>query len=203
MDSKLYTSNEENTKSVFIVISKTGTFPSRVIKMWTKEPYAHTSIALDINLNEMYSFARKKLKNPFNCGFISEDITTGVFGRDKETMCRIARLKVTESQYKIIIKELDKFKRNKTLYRYNYIGIFGVTINKAVEREFNYFCSQFVYHVLSKAGVKIFTKKPGLVRPEDFRTSPYLELIYEGRLNEYRDYLKEMRETVDISNSWK
>ena len=52
------------------MVSKTSTWPSNVIKMWTKQPYAHTSLALDIELNEMYSFARKKVRNPFDCGFI-------------------------------------------------------------------------------------------------------------------------------------
>lgn len=182
--------NNERTKSVYIVISKTSTLPSNVIKMWTKEPYAHTSLALDIELNEMYSFARKKLKNPFNCGFISEDITTGVFGRDVNTVCRVSRLKITPNQLKKLRKVLEKFKKNKNSYRYNYLGIFGVMIDKAVEREYNYFCSQFVYYVLEKSGVRMFNKKPGLVRPEDFRLWDELEVVYEGKLNEYRDYLK-------------
>lgn len=179
----------EQRRCVYIMVSKTSTLPSHVIKMWTREPYAHTSLAMDIELNEMYSFARKKLKNPFNCGFISEDITTGVFGRDKGTRCRIMRLWVTDSQHKKINKTLEKFKENKSFYRYNYLGIFGVVFNKAVEREYNYFCSQFVYYVLTKAGIKLFDKKPGLVRPEDFRTCRELELIYEGRLCNYREFL--------------
>ena len=37
----------------------------------------------------------------------------------------------------------------------------------------------------------MFEKKPGLVRPEDFRIWDELEVIYEGKLNEYRDYLEE------------
>jgi hypothetical protein len=63
-------------------------------------------------------------------------------------------------------------------------------INKPVEREYNYFCSQFVYYVLSKAGVKLFDKKPGLARPEDFRVWDEPEVIYEGKLNEYRAFLE-------------
>ncbi len=176
-------------KCVYVMVSKTSTIPSQMIKMWTREPYAHTSLALDIELNEMYSFARKKLRNPFNCGFITEDITTGVFGRDVGTTCRIMRVWVTEAQLDKINKILKKFKDNKNYYKYNYIGIFGVMINKPVEREYNYFCSQFVYYVLSKAGVKLFDKKPGLARPEDFRIWKEPELIYEGKLNEYRDFL--------------
>lgn len=177
-------------KCVYIMISKTSTLPSNVIKMWTKQPYAHTSLAMDIELNEMYSFARKRLRNPFNCGFISEDITSGVFGRDINTKCRIGRLWVTSAQHKKIIRILEKFKKDKSFYKYNYIGIVGIMFNKAVERKYNYFCSQFVYYVLQKAGVDVFEKKPGLVRPEDFRVWKDLEIIYEGKLIDYRDYLE-------------
>lgn len=183
--------NTVKSKCIYIMVSKTSTLPSNVIKMWTREPYAHTSLALDIELNEMYSFARKRLKNPFDCGFISEDITSGVFGRDVDTTCRIVRLWITQNQYRKLNKTLDKFKTDKAFYHYNYIGIFGIMFGKAVERKYNYFCSQFVYYVLHKAGVELFDKKPGLVRPEDFRVWDVPEPIYEGKLNKYRDYLKE------------
>ncbi len=183
--------NTEETKCVYILVSKTATLPSNIIKQWTKEPYAHTSLAMDIELNEMYSFARKRLRNPFDCGFITEDITKGVFGRDTETTCRVARLWITSKQHKKLIKILDKFKADKDLYKYNYLGIVGVVFNKSVERKYNYFCSQFVYHTLDKAGVDMFDKKSGLVRPEDFRIWDKLELVYEGKLNQYRNYLND------------
>ncbi len=92
-------------------------------------------------------------------------------------------------QYKKLIKNLNKFKENKAAYKYNYLGIFGVMFNKAVERKYNYFCSEFVFYILQKSGVKMFNKKPGLVRPEDFRTWNELEVIYEGKLNKYREFL--------------
>ncbi len=183
--------NTERSKCVYICLSKTSTFPSKVIKMWTKEPYAHTSLAMDIELNEMYSFARKYLHNPFYCGLIKEDITTGVFGRDVDTECVIKRLWVTPNEHKRIVRILEKFWKEHNLYGYNYIGIFGVVFNRAVERRYNYFCSQFVYTVLDQAGVPLFGKKAGLVRPEDFRIWDEPEVVYEGKLNQYRKYLEE------------
>lgn len=180
----------DENKKVYILISKTSTVPSNIIKMWTKEPYAHTSLALDIELNEMYSFARKGMINPFNCGFIAEDITKGIFGRDVNTKCVVFELDVTDLQHESILLQLDQFKSNAEKYRYNYWGIFGVTRNKAIEREYNYFCSQFVASVLKKAGVDILDKEPGLVRPEDFRKCEKLKVIYKGYLVNYRDYLK-------------
>ncbi len=181
---------EEENYSIYIVLSKTQTLPSNVIRMWTREPYAHTSLALDIELNEIYSFARKRLNNPFDCGFISEDITSGVFGRDLETTCRVGRLRVTKQQYEKIQMVLDSFKQEKSRYHYNYLGILGVMCHWSVERRYNYFCSQFVSTVLRKAGVQLLDKKPGLTCPRDFRTCRKLELVYEGKLRNYRNFLK-------------
>ncbi len=161
-----------------------------MIKLWTKTPYVHTSLALDINLNEMYSFARKKLHNPFRCGFIEEDITKGVFGRDVGTKCLVQRLRITEEQYQKLLHELQQFKDNKEKYHYNYLGIVGCMCHKAVEREYNYFCSQFVYKILQSSGVKMFMKKPGLCEPEDFRTWKKPEQVYEGKLIHYRNFIR-------------
>ena len=138
----------------------------------------------------MYSFARKHLHNPFDCGFINEDITTGVFGRDVHTTCRIGRLRVTKEQYEKIMEILEQFKSEKAFYRYNYLGILGVMCRRSVERRYNYFCSQFVSYVLRKAGIPLITKKPGLTCPRDFRMCEGLEVIYEGKLRNYRNYLK-------------
>lgn len=195
--------NTEKNKSVYILLSKTQTLPSQVIKMWTKEPYAHTSLAMDIELNEMYSFARKRVRNPFNCGFISEDITKGIFARDVDTMCMVGRLRVTSVQYKKIVKILEHFKKDRSFYRYNYIGIFGVVFGRAIERKYNFFCSQFVFYVLKNAGVEVFDKKPGLVRPEDFRVWDQLEMIYEGRLTSYRDHLASLEEEISMQKEKK
>lgn len=184
-------------RSVYILISKTSTMPSYFIKKWTKEPYAHTSLALDIELREMYSFARKGMHNPFNCGFISEDIESGIFGRDVKTRCVVFELPVTVEQREKIIEELNKFKVYPEKYKYNYKGIFGVMINKAVERKYNYFCSQFVATVLKRAGVDILDKEPGLARPEDFRRCTKLNVIYKGLLTNYREYLEKYSGHLD------
>ena len=108
--------SELENRKLYILISKTHTVPARIIKFWTKEPYAHASNALDLELREMYSFARKGIYNPFNCGFIIEDIDTGIFGRDVETSCVVL-------QYRHVLQELAAFEANAALYRYNFWGL--------------------------------------------------------------------------------
>lgn len=191
---------ERKAKKIYILISKTHTFPSRIIKFWTKEPYAHASIALDLELREMYSFARKGIYNPFNCGFILEDINNGIFGRDIDTRCIVLELPIMESQYRRVVDELAKFKANSDKYRYNYWGLYGVIRNKAIEREYNYFCSQFVASVLKRSGIQVLDKEPGLVRPDDFRKCGAFKVIYKGLLRRYREYLW-THEMIEVFNN--
>ena len=68
-------------------------------------------------------------------------------------------------------------------------GLYGVVRNKAIERKYNYFCSQFVASVLERSGIHILDKQPGLVRPDDFRKSSNVKVIYKGLLRRYREYL--------------
>lgn len=174
------------TRSIYIVLSQTGTCPSRLIRFYTREPYAHTSIALDPELNEMYSYARRGLYNPLNAGFVEEHIDSGIFGRCKNTRCSVFELKISEEQYSRLRKQIDLFKENRDLCSYNFLGILGAIFHIPVDREFTYFCSQFVAELLKRSDVRILNKNSALVRPMDFRTNPYLTRVYTGPLSAYR-----------------
>lgn len=52
---------EVKTKKIYIILTYSGTILSRLIKVYTREKYCHVSVALDENLNEMYSFGRLNL----------------------------------------------------------------------------------------------------------------------------------------------
>lgn len=183
-----YKPYEQKNRTIYIVLTQTKTYPARAIKLYTKEPFAHASIAFDENLEEMYSFARRGKYNPFNAGFIREYIDCGVFGRFKSTRCSIYRLYITERQYQNLRKEIDIFVRNKNSYSYNYLGLIAAAFNIPVRSKSRYFCSQFVAYVLEKSGINIFSKSYALVKPRDIRTNPYLIPVYEGMLSQYRLY---------------
>lgn len=75
-------------KKIYIVLTHTGTVLSRMIKMYTKGNFSHISIALDKELNQMYSFGRLNPYNPFWAGFVHESIYNGTFKRFKNTQAR-------------------------------------------------------------------------------------------------------------------
>ena len=44
--------------SIYVMVSYTGTIPSKMIRRAIDEEYAHVSISLDSRLHHMYSFGR-------------------------------------------------------------------------------------------------------------------------------------------------
>lgn len=158
---------------------------SKVINRYTKEPYSHVSIGFDEDLNELYSFGRLRPSNPIFAGFVREDVIHGTYARFPETTCALYSLEINDKQYKKLMKELDRFKRDGDKYGYNLIGLIGVMVNYPIERKYNYFCSQFVSSLLNNSGIRLIDKKTGLTSPRDFRECRELNLVYEGNLQSY------------------
>lgn len=173
-------------RTIYILLTHSGSMFSKAINIYTKDAYTHVSIGLDEDLNELYSFGRLKPYNPIFGGFIHEDIINGTYGRFPNTRCLLYSLKVNDIQYKKIENELSRFKYDSNRYKYNLLGLVGVMINYPVERKNSYFCSQFVTGVLLKSGVDIINKPPGLTSPMDFINCSELEFIYEGPLSTYK-----------------
>lgn len=186
----MFEKREKNQRYIYVLLSRTHTIPATLIRLYTKEPYSHASIALDVELKELYSFARKHRFNPFDSGFVEEDLERGIFGADKSICCRVYEIPVTEEQYGYIREEISHFIKNQEDYGYNYIGLFGGMFGKNHEDKTHFLCSQFVSHVLYRGGIKLFSKESGLIRPFDFHLKLRDKQIYEGRLSKYRDFLK-------------
>ncbi|MFB5761375.1 hypothetical protein [Paenibacillus medicaginis] len=175
----------EAERSVFILLTNTGTLFTRVIQTYTKAPYNHASISFDRELSELYSFGRKHPGNPLNGGFVKEDIKTGTFSKYPNTTCVIYELRVSEREVEKMRRVLHFFIRSRQKYMYNLLGVIGVALKEPVEFSNSYFCSQFVAEILQRSGINIWNKLPALVTPDDFRQSERLQLIYEGKLSEY------------------
>lgn len=176
----------EMNYTIYILLTHSGSLPSKLIRMYTREPYSHVSIALDSGLKELYSFGRLKPSNPIFGGFVREDIVYGTFGRFPNTRCAVYSLTINQTQYNRLKAELNNFMVNSTMYGYNFLGLFGVILGIPIQRSHKYFCSQFVATLLKKSGIDVLGKPPGLVSPMDFRKCNELTLMYEGSLTSYR-----------------
>ncbi|MEM5591749.1 hypothetical protein AAHH67_08270 [Niallia circulans] len=66
-------------RKVYIILTDTGTLFTRCIKFFTRKPHNHASISFDPQLNEVYSFGRRKPSNPFIGGFVKENVQHSFF----------------------------------------------------------------------------------------------------------------------------
>ena len=153
-------------KKIYIVMTQTGTLLSRVIKIYSGCKYAHVSLSLDKNLDEMYSFGRLNPYNPFWGGFIHERVNSGTFKRFKKMEERI------------------------NPYRFNILGLIGAGFNISVHMKDHFYCAEFIKYLLEAGGVKV--SLPKIVAPDDFMTIPNTKMIYMGKLSKYRESLTEV-----------
>ncbi|WP_087974755.1 YiiX/YebB-like N1pC/P60 family cysteine hydrolase [Oceanobacillus rekensis] len=176
---------DRKIKTVYVLLTDTGTLLTKIIKWYTNAPYNHVSIVFDEELNEIYSFGRKYPRNPLIAGYIREDVYIGTYRYFYNTRCQLLRIDISREEYIRIKKVIQSFNKNKDIYSYNLLGLIGVAIHHPINQRNKYFCSQFVSEVFEKSGLKLWDLPPALVTPNEFLMHPRFESVYEGRLYDY------------------
>ncbi|GGD95364.1 hypothetical protein [Paenibacillus nasutitermitis] len=169
-------------KTIYVLMTDTGTLFTRMIKLVTKAKHNHASIAFDPDLKDVYSFGRKQPRNPLSGGFVKEDIKGKLFGK---AACAVYSCTINRSAYERMQAYIQTIEANQQDYKYNLIGLFGIILNMEVQRENAYFCTQFVAKVFEHSGLPIADKPASLVTPGDLESSAALRLEYQGELARY------------------
>lgn len=173
-------------KKIYIVMTQTGTILSMLVKLRTGCEYGHVSIALDENLDEMYSFGRLNPYNPFLGGFVHEKINAGTFKRFKNTRANVCYLEIEDYKYDLIKHMLYQMEKSLSTYKFNILGLLGAAINvNIMPRKDTFYCAEFVKYLLEYAGIE--TKLPGIVIPDKFKNMEGIVSIYKGKLSSYRE----------------
>lgn len=176
-------------KSIYLVMTQTGTALSNAIKLVSKKEYNHISISLNDNLDCMYSFGRKNPYNPFIGAFVIEGISIGTFLRFKDTVCRVIRIDVNDLQYEALCSNIYDMIKNKNDYKYNLIGLLFAAFNIHVSFDNRFYCSEFVRHILCLSDIDV-SMIPNIAHPTDFMNMDN-SVIYEGLLQNYsKRYIK-------------
>lgn len=192
-------------KQIFIVLTHTGTSLSKIIKRWTKDEFSHVSIALDEDLDEMYSFGRINPYNPFWGGLVHERQNEGTYKRFKKTKAVIYSIDVTEKQYCSVRETIEYMYKNKKAYKFNIIGLLAIGFDKSFAYKNSFYCAEFVKYVLDKAGIKLGLPNK-MIRPEDFKSIENKELVYYGLFRKFkkvsvlRAYIENMKYNIPANN---
>ncbi len=171
-------------RKIYFVLTYSGSILSKIVKTYTGTEFSHVSLSLDENLDEMYSFGRLNAYNPFIGGFVQESPKFGTFKRFYNTKSKIYSLEVSEEQYESIQSLIHTMLEEKKDYRFNTIGLFAVALHLKVRREKCFYCAEFVKYVLDSSNLELAL--PELIKPDDFENLEGCQVIYYGKLNQYR-----------------
>lgn len=173
---------KEQTRAVYIVLTDTGTYFTRLIRYFTEEPYNHASIAFDSELKEVYSFGRKHARIPWLGGFVMEDLTSTLF---RKASCAVYRIDISEASYLQMRDHLSHMMLQRERYKYHLLGLLGVLFQKRIERENAYFCSHFVASLFERGGYPVVDKPAYWTTPADFAASIHAQCLFRGKLAHY------------------
>ncbi len=171
-------------KDIYILLTKTGTVPARLIHIFKGGAFTHTSLSLTPTTDCLYSYARRRINNPFVAGLIIENIHTEVFAKYPDCHCALYKLSVSDKAYENMEKEITHFFDNYKKAKYNFLGLLPLALGIKISRKYRLTCSQFVALVLERSKEISLPKDPYLMLPNDFPQITGIEIIYEGILKD-------------------
>ena len=173
------------SKKIYIVLSQSGSIPSRVLKFFTHDEYNHVSISLTPTLETMYSFGRRYIQFPFPGGFTEECVNGGVLKYFPKTKIKIIEIRVEESKYNLFQAVINYFIHNKKTFKYNYFGVFVALFKINFRQQKRFYCSQFVKTCLDILDFDGIENLPEVTKPINFLKLKNGKVIYTGLLSAY------------------
>lgn len=175
-------------KSIYLVRTYTGTFPSRLINLFLREEYVHISISFSEDLSDTYGFGKIKSINPIHGGIQKENMNNYPF---IGVPCEIYELSVSSTDYKRIKEQVYNTYENRDLYSFNLLGLITAYFKIEWERKRSYYCSEFIAEVLQNANLLDKSYKPSVTTPKELINGlDDLSLIYKGNLSSYSELRK-------------
>lgn len=178
--------NEVFMRRIFILLSQTNTVLARSIRKCTHTEFSHSSLVMDNNFEEMYSFTRKYPKNPVIGIFAKESFDVGVYSFSKDCLSVVYTALVSDEQYEKIYEKINFFKNSKKPFKFNNLGLFACWFKVIMPRKRKRVCSQFVAEAITEAAcadIK-FPKHFWIMQPEDFKSTEGINLIFRGKMKD-------------------
>lgn len=171
---------EVPTKVIYILLTDTKTFVSKVSRMVTGDPYNHVSLMLSDDFDDgIYTFSLSNGLNGIKGGFMVEDRANL-----KGSHYSMYGLAVTNSVYDKIKAKVTDYVKAVDKTSYNHLGLFNAIFKKNIfksEDGQTSICSEFVVEVLKFSGVELFAKRlSSTVRPYELIKSKLLKFHKRG-----------------------
>lgn len=146
-------------KEITILLTKHNDLVSTIIYWFCGFKYNHSSISLEDNPKQFYSFNKK--------GFAIESLEKHKRHGVKKSCCY--KIKISKEKYNELKERIEEFKNNKEHYSYNTLGVVMCILNIPMpKREKKYFCSQFLAEVLHNSKAINMPRRANLTKPNHF-----------------------------------
>lgn len=163
---------------VFIFLSYTGTNMAKLIKSFTKDPYAHSSISFDTDLNHMISFNRD--------GMVIEDIKKSVYAKNKDNVrYSLYMYMATGEEYEAMRNFVNELLSKQHKLKYNVLGLTNFVFGRGSSNEDKFFCSEFVASVINAGNQKLIKTQPYMTTPYMLAKNKNFIFIKTGILSHY------------------
>lgn len=172
--------NTTEARTIYILLTRSGTWFSRLIHLATADSYTHASIGLDGPIGPFYSFARKYSHFALPAGLVEEQIGPELRTKRQQVPCCLYELSVSPEIYASLRRQISAMYAQRQRYHYNLLGALSCFFNLPLDRRDHYFCSQFVAGLLRDSGALELSKPPALVRPADFCQIHQLRTVHQG-----------------------
>ena len=169
-------------KTIYILLTRSGTLLSNLVYAVTGANYTHASLAFDEDLSCLYSSTRKNGYTMFPAGPSREYLNRGVFRLRENVPCALYALDVSDEAYTRARRRAEHMMAHGRLYQFNVIGLALCGMHIRWKRRRHYFCSQFVSEVLEKSGAMELPKHSTLMHPNDYTRLEELRCVYKGTL---------------------
>ena len=96
----------QKTRTIYLLFTRSETYPSRAIHFFTHGEYTHVSIGLEGPAGVFYSFARKYPQYPLPGGLVQEQTERGFYSIHPDVPCCLRTLAVSEDTYRFLRRRL-------------------------------------------------------------------------------------------------
>jgi hypothetical protein len=171
-------------RCVYLMISRTPTRFGSVLRRVGHIQYNHAAIALDRELNELYSFARLQHSAFLVGGLVQETVGRYTLGGQVPVEIVLFRLPVSEQQYDWVEQTIARIRADHD-YQYNLFSVISYPLTKGFSTYKAYSCIEFVMYLLSNIGIQ--TDRPlHCYKPDDLLALLPHRIAYQGELTEYK-----------------
>ena len=175
---------ENDMKTIYILLTRSGTLLSNLVYFFTADSYTHASISFDHSLQPLYSSARKNGETLFPAGPCREYFHRGFYKKHRHIPCALYALEVPDAHYDQAKTEVAQIIDHESEYHFNIIGLVLCRMGIPFRRKRNFFCSQLVSEILLRSRALELPKVPSLMRPSDYANIQQLQCLYRGTLQE-------------------